>query len=270
MDILKKELAPITSKAWDAINDEAKNVLNNVLSARKFVDVSGPHGWDKGAVSLGRLNINDKGKGGVKYGVNQVQPLIEARVQFELNIWELDNIIRGEENIDLDPVKEAAKSIAKFEENAIYQGFKEGNITGLKDSSEHHPLHFPDNPDDWLKEIATGMNEFKNVGVGGPFSLVLSEDKWGEIISHIKGGQPLQNVIKSATGGSIIVSPFLKDEEGYMVSEQDGAFELTLGSDLAIGYETHNSKTIQLFITESFTFRVIDPTAFIVIRKVKS
>ncbi len=265
MDILKKELAPITSKAWDAINDEAKNVLNNVLSARKFVDVSGPHGWDKGAVSLGRLTINDKGKGNVKYGVNQVQPLIEARVQFELNIWELDNIIRGEENIDLNPVRDAAKSIAEFEENAIYQGFKEGNIEGLKASSEHHPLHFPDHPDDWLKEIATGMNEFKNVGVSGPFSLVLSEEKWGDIISHMKGGYPFQNVIKSAIGGSIIVSPFLKNG-GYMISEKDGSFELTLGSDFAIGYENHNSKTVQLFITESFTFRVLDPTAVIVIK----
>ncbi len=265
MDILRKELAPITSKAWDAINEEAKKVLNNVLSARQFVDVSGPHGLDKGAVSLGRLNINNKGAGKVKYGINQVQPLIEARVPFELNIWELDNIIRGEESIDLDPLRDAAKAIAEFEENAIYQGLKEAGITGLKDSSELNPVHFPQNADDWLKEIATGMNQFKNVGVGGPFTLVLSEEKWGEIISFMKGGHPLHSVIKSATGGSIIVSPFLKNE-GFMISEQDGSFELTLGSDLSIGYENHNSKTVQLYITESFTFRVIDPAAVIVIK----
>lgn len=264
MDILKKDLAPISSEAWGEINSEAQKVLNNVLSARKFVEVSGPHGWDYGAHSLGRLENLQK-EGNVNYGTNQVQPLIEARVPFELNIWELDNIIRGEDNIDLDPLRDAAKEIARFEENIVYGGHKQANIAGLQNSSDHNPISFPEKTEDWLKTVAEGINTFNCAGVGGPYSLVLSQEKWSDILAYIKGGQPLQNIIKNATGGSIIVSPFLK-EEGYLVAEQEDNCQLTLGSDLAIGYESHNTKTVQLFITESFTFRVIDPATVIVIQ----
>jgi uncharacterized linocin/CFP29 family protein len=39
---------------------------------------------------------------------------------------------------------------------------------------------------------------------------------------------------------------------------------MTIGQDIAIGYEHHDSKTVQLFFTESFTFRVLDDRALVV------
>jgi len=110
MDILKQSFAPISKEAWEEIYDEAKNTLSATLSARKFVDVEGPKGLDTAAVSIGKLQIPAKqSKDNVQYGIHQLLPLVETRMPFSLNIWELDNLARGSKDVDLDNVHQAAK-----------------------------------------------------------------------------------------------------------------------------------------------------------------
>jgi uncharacterized linocin/CFP29 family protein len=265
MDLLKKELAPITAEAWAEINSEAQRVFNTILSARKFVDVEGPLGWDLGAVNTGRLNVADKQDGNVSYGIAQVQPMIESRVQFNLNIWELDNVIRGAENIDLDPLRDAAKEIAKFEEKVIYQGHNKANITGLQDNSDYENLKLPANAEDWLKIVSSAIAEYKKNGVGGPFSLIVPSDKWEDIANTLIGGHTLLNIIQNTLSTSVISAPLLENE-AFLIAEQPGSFRLTLGGDLSIGYEKHDAKEVQLFLAESFTFQVIDPSAVMVVK----
>ena len=63
MDLLKRELAPITSEAWEQIDEEAQRVLKLHLAGRKLVDFSGPHGWKFGGVNTGRLDAHREGTG---------------------------------------------------------------------------------------------------------------------------------------------------------------------------------------------------------------
>ncbi len=263
MDILRKSLAPISGKAWEEINDTALDVLNSVLSARRFLDVEGPKGWDFAALSTGRIQVPANQKGGVKYGIHQVLPMVEARIPFELNIWELDNVARGAEDIDLEALENAAREIAKFEEKAIYEGFKPGNIAGLKNSSDHEAIAFPEATEDIPGAIALAVSKMKSASIEGPYSLVLSTEKWQKINSYVRG-YPLRKQLESLLGGKIIMAPYVKDT--YLVSERGGDFRLVLGQDLSIGYESHNSKTVQLYFTESFTFQVIDPAAVMLLK----
>jgi len=46
-----------------------------------------------------------------------------------------------------------------------------------------------------------------------------------------------------------------------MLTKRGGDFELILGQDLAIGYESHTQTKVKLYFTESFTFRVLEPAA---------
>ena len=55
MDLLKRQLAPITTEAWEQIDEEARRVLKLHLAGRKLVDFVGPLGWQAGAVNTGRL-----------------------------------------------------------------------------------------------------------------------------------------------------------------------------------------------------------------------
>ena len=263
MDILRKALAPISDAAWKEINETAVDVLTSVLSGRKFLDVEGPKGWDYASLSTGRIDVPANQKGAVKYGTHQVLPLVEARVPFELNIWELDNVARGAEDIDLGAMEDAAREIAKFEESAIYEGFKSGQIAGLKQSTDYEPMTFPEANEEIAGVIATAVSKMKAASIEGPYSLVLNTEKWQKIHSYVKG-YPLRKQLESLLGGKIIMAPYVKDS--YLVSERGGDFRLVIGQDLSIGYESHNNKTVQLYFTESFTFQVIDPAAVLVIK----
>ena len=263
MDILRKSMAPICDKAWEEINDNAVEVLTSVLSARKFVDVDGPKGWDFPALSLGRVHVPADQKGDVQFGVHQVLPLIETRIPFELNIWELDNVARGAKDINLDNMEEAARKLAHFEEDAIYKGFKDGGIKGIKECSDYEPLKMPADDDEIIRVISGGIAKLKAASVEGPYSLVLNTELWQRFNSSGQG-YPLRKRVETLLGGSIIMAPYIDD--AYLVSERGGDFEMVVGQDISIGYESHNQKTVQLYFTESFTFQVVDPAAVVVMK----
>lgn len=262
MDLLKKSLAPITDKAWEEINDQAKKVFSSLLTGRKIADFDGPHGPGHSSVALGRIDVpKNQSKNAVHYGVHKIQPMLELRVNFRLNIWELDNIIRGAEDVDLEPMEKAAEQIAEFEENAIYHGFKKGQITGLKEESAFDIVKFPETQEEIVNVISDGTAKMQEAYVEGPYNLVLPPQKWELLLSMIKG-YPLTNYIENIIGGKIIAAPKLK--ESYLISTRGGDFRLTVGQDLAIGYDHHDNKEVELFFTESFTFRVIEPAAVMV------
>lgn len=262
MDILRTSLAPICTAAWKEINQTAIDALSTALSARKVVDVEGPMGLQYAALPIGRINVPDNQPGELKYGIHQVLPLVEARIPFELNIWELDNAARGANDINLDALEEAVAKIAQFEESVIYEGFNDAYIKGLKDSSFCKPIPFPENQKEVLGAITHALADFKLNSVAGPYSLVVNSEKW-QAINSIVDGYPLRKQLENLLGGSIILAPHVKDS--FIISQRGGDFRLVIGQDVSIGYDSHNSKTVKLYLTESFTFQVIEPKAVAVL-----
>jgi len=65
-------------------------------------------------------------------------------------------------------------------------------------------------------------------------------------------------------GGKIITTPRIED--ALVVSERGGDFKLILGQDLSIGYEDREKDAVRLFITETFTFQVVNPEALILLK----
>jgi uncharacterized linocin/CFP29 family protein len=106
MDILKRNLAPITEDAWEQIEETASTVLKTCLTARHIVDFEGPKGWALSAVPLGTLEQRSQ-EDGVDFVVRAFQPLVEVRAGFTLGIWNLDDASRGNDAIDLAPLEEA-------------------------------------------------------------------------------------------------------------------------------------------------------------------
>jgi uncharacterized linocin/CFP29 family protein len=46
-----------------------------------------------------------------------------------------------------------------------------------------------------------------------------------------------------------------------VVSLRGGDFELTIGSDLSIGYQSHTDTRVRLYLMETMAFRVLTPEA---------
>jgi len=226
--------------------------------------VDGPNGWEHTVNTIGRLNISGKNKPGeVNYGVFNVQPLTESRVEFELDIWELDNVDRGAKDINFDALDEAAKKIAQFEEEAVYKGFKGGGITGLSETAENSVNLDTSSSGAILNTVSQTVTTLNSKAVGGPYTLIAGPKLWTALNTNSEG-YPLRDRIQKILGGNIIYNP--GNLGNFVVSTQGGDFELTIGQDLSIGYMSHTSTSVKLFLTETFTFRVIAPEAAVVLK----
>lgn len=251
--MLFRELAPISEDTWQEMDKRAKEVIKSYLSARASLRVLGPMGPDYNVISEGRL-VGIQKKDGVDFGVYHVQPLVEARVEFEMDRWELNNIARGARDIDYGPLEEAAKELALFEEKAIFYGLEEGGIQGLKPKS-FVELDFGSDGESILGAITQGVIELRKNYEKGKLDLIVGEDFYRLLYS--KGGSyPLIKQVEDAIGGKVALSHLL--EGGFLLPQDHEDLELTLARDYSIGYQAHSERMIRFFITLSFSFRVLD------------
>ena len=266
-DLLKRRHAPITDEAWKQIDDEAKRVLELHLAGRKFVDFDGPHGWAYGALNTGRLeHIKDKANTFVGTAIREVQPLVELRAPVTLPILELDYAARGAKDLDLDAVIATAEHVAHAEDSAIFYGYKPGRITGILEASPHKPVDVK-NALDWPRALTAAKETLRQAGVNGPYALVASPDAYDEMIATGEDGYPLRKHIEeNIINSPIIWAPALKTG-ALLVTTRGGDFELSVGQDLSVGYSGRDRETVELYITETFTFRVLEDRAAIFVRR---
>lgn len=264
-DILRRSLAPVTDAAWGLIEQEARRVLRTYLTGRTVVDFHGPLGWDFAAINLGRLHIPEQhSENGVTWGVRQALPLLEIRVPFRLNQLEVDDVSRGSSNPDLHSLEEAARKMGLFEDTAIYKGFGPTGIGGMLDASSHEALTINADIEQLPGVVARAVVMMETSGVEGPYALVLSPERYQALVQCARPGYPLTRVVTDIIEGDILWSPVL--DGGVLISRRGGDFELSVGQDVSIGYVGHDRHEIELYLTESFAFRVLDPAAAVVLR----
>jgi len=267
MDLLKRKHAPLTDEAWKQVDDEARRVLKLNLAGRRLVDFSGPHGWKLGAVNTGRLTRSGEGPvAGVPSSVRVVQPLVEMRAPFTMKIAELDDAARGADDLDLDPVIAVAERVARAEDTAIFHGYKAGQIEGIVGASPHKPIDVTGILE-WPRAIVAGIETLRAAGMNGPYALALGVQAFDELDADSEDGYPLRRRIQeSHPDVSLVWAPAIQGG-AVLMSTRGGDYELTVGQDLSIGYTAHDRTDVDLYITETFTFRVLEEKAAIFLRR---
>lgn len=261
-DSLRQHLAPISDEGWKEINTQATRTIKGNLSARKLVDFSGPHGWDYGAVTLGSLKkiANPIDKASLAY-IREVRALVEVQVPFKVNIVELDNITRGGKAPDLADMLSAAQRIALIEESAVYGGFPAASITGMAECGGHKALHIGLKASDYPETFEQAILALQKSSIGGPFAIVLGTEPYRLLMAGDPDSYPVRKKVEALAKGGIHWSPAI--DGGMVISQRGGDFELTIGQDYCIGYKAHDEEAVELYFTESFTFRVLEPKACI-------
>jgi uncharacterized linocin/CFP29 family protein len=267
MDLLKRELAPILPEAWKLIDEEARRVLRLNLAGRKVVDFAGPHGWTLAAVNTGRMKLlSNQPVDEVSIGVRTVQPLVELRAPIRLDTMDLDSVARGATDPDLSAVVRTAERVARTEDLAIFYGYPDAGITGIIPSSPHAPIDVA-GAVAWPLAVVRAKEVLRAAGVGGPHALVLGPKAFDELSAGTEDGYPIRKRIeRQLIDGPLIWAPAL--DGALLLSTRGGDFELTVGQDLSIGYAYHEKHSVELYLTESFAFRVLEPAAAIVLRRV--
>ena len=265
MSILRRHLAPISPEAWEVIDDEARRVLKVSLAARKVVDFNGPKGLKKSAINVGRIEGLKNGPvQGVQAARRIVQPLIELRTSFELLRSEIDAIDRGSKDPDLEALDGAALRIAHAEDTAAFHGYEPGGIRGIIPASEHPVQRISDRYEEYPRLVAEALRLLRDAGVDGPYGIALGPRCYAGLTQATEHGYPVIELVRRLIDGPVIWAPAV--DGAVVLSLRGGDFELTVGQDLSIGYDSHDDKVVRLFLMESLTFRVMESDAAVALR----
>jgi uncharacterized linocin/CFP29 family protein len=259
---LLRDLAPISDAAWNLLDEEARERLTPALAARKLVDFSAAHGWEHSATNLGRIRpLQSAPADGVRAAQRRVLPLVELRADFTVARAELQDADRGADDVDLDALDDAARRIALAENVAVFHGWADAGITGIAEACRHESVRLSDDFDAYARHVAEGVETLLKAGIGGPYGLALGPDGYTGVIQTTEhGGFPLFDHLKKIlAGGPIVWSPGVRG--AIVLSLRGGDFLFESGQDLSIGYDSHDSEQVHLYLEESFSFRVATPEA---------
>jgi uncharacterized linocin/CFP29 family protein len=265
MDHLQRELAPISSKAWNEIDDEARRTLRRTLAGRKLVDFKGPLGWECSCIGRGRAERIAGPRQGVDAALRQTQPLVEIEVPIELPRAEVDAIARGARDADLASVVNAARAAALTEDQAVFNGFAAAGIQGMFERCAGQALPLTDDYEKYPQVVASALTWLRNQGVEGPYAIALGPRCYeGLTETTNKGGYPVINMVMQQLDGRIVWAPAV--DGAVVLSLRGGDFELSVGQDFAIGYRRHDADKVVLYLQESFTFSAFNPEAAVPLR----
>ena len=231
---------------------EATRTFKRHIAGRRVVDVSDPGGPVTAAVSTGRLVDVQAPTEGVEAHLRESKPLVRLRVPFTLSRYEIDNVERGAQDSDWDPVKEAAKKLAFIEDRAIFEGYPAASIDGIRTASSNKPLTLPDDPREIPDVITQAISELRLAGVDGPYSVLLSAEVYTKVSETTEHGYPILEHIDRLVPGDIIWAPAI--DGAFVLTTRGGDFDLQLGTDVSIGYTSHDADSVQLYLQETLTF----------------
>jgi uncharacterized linocin/CFP29 family protein len=261
MSHLLREHAPITEAGWSLIDTEARERLTPALAARKLVDFSGPRGWEHSATNLGRTRaLDDAPAQGLTAAQRHVLAVVEVRAPFSLARDELRDADRGAHDVDLSTLDEAAHRIATAENRAVLHGWEAAGITGIAQASPHDAIVLGEDCERYPRHVAEAVEALLRAGIDGPYGLALGPEAYTRVLETTEhGGYPLFDHLRKIIDGPLVWAPGVQG--AVVVSQRGGDFLFEAGEDLSIGYDRHDADAVELYLVESFTFRVATPEA---------
>jgi uncharacterized linocin/CFP29 family protein len=255
MNNLHRELAPVSAAAWTQIEEEVARTFRRSVAGRRVVDVKGPNGAAFAGVGSGHQRGIAAPQQGVGAKLREFRAVVELTVPFELQRDAIDDVERGSNDSDWQPAKDAARELAFAEDRAIFDGYKAAGIIGVREGASNPKVALPKSVADYPAAISGALEALKLAGVDGPYSVLLGADAYTALNEASDQGYPVVEHIKRIVNGEIVWAPALTG--GSVLSTRGGDFELHLGQDLSIGYQSHTDKVVKLYLRESFTFLML-------------
>lgn len=252
MNNLHRELAPISDAAWHEIEEEAARSFKRSSAGRRLVDVKGPLGLDTASVTLGHRSKIDAPADGIQAFTRHTQSLVELKVPFTVTREAIDDVDRGAQDSDWDPVVDAARDLALAEDRAIFESYAAAGISGIRSAATATPIVLPEDVRDYPEAFSAALSTLKLASVDGPYSIALAADVYNLVNETSNHGYPVREHIQRLIDGDIVWAPAITG--AFVLSTRGGDFELTIGQDVSIGYDSHDADTVNLYFQESFTF----------------
>ena len=207
MNNLHRELAPISDGAWAQIEEEAARTLKRYLAARRVVDVKEPGGSHAVCGRHGpfakyrcarRRDHRPPARGEASGRTSRA---------LQLERQDIDDVDRGANDSDWQPLKDAAKRIAFAEDRAIFDGYAGAAIEGIRQGTSNPVRTLPGEVVDYPDAVAEALSQLRLVGVNGPYSVVMGADAYTALSEASDHGYPVIQHIQRLVNEEIIWAP---------------------------------------------------------------
>ena len=252
------------------IDDEARERLLPGLAGRRLVDFSGPHGWEHSATDLGRVEAADvSAVKGIEANRRAILPLVELRAGFTVSREELRAGDRGAQDVDFEGLDAAAQRLVEAENVSVFHGWPKAGIDGIIKRSPHGAIERAKTFQTYPASVARAVELLLRNGISGPYGLALGREDYTSVVETAEhGGYPLLDHLRKILQGPIVWAPGVKG--AVVLSMRGGDFAFECGQDISVGYASHDSDTVKLYLEESYSFRVLTPEASVAISAAKA
>ena len=253
-------VGPFGAELWTAIEEAAISTARDLLSARRILNVEGPHGLGLTTVETGKEeSVPSPGDNGVQTVVSRLLPVPFIYQPFVLSTRLIAAATEMHQPLNMKPVEDAAQAVAVREEELLYSGLPDQQLPGLltvKGRNTHTGGDWS-NLDQVLDDLIAAVNILDGKGYRGPYGVALAPTLYNNLFRHYPGTELLQiqhierlctrGIVKAAIAGGVVVAP----DVGPIV----------LGQDLQVIYVNPGPAHYNFAVSESLALKIDAPDA---------
>jgi uncharacterized linocin/CFP29 family protein len=257
---LNRKSSGFTDEMWKRIDAAAIAAAQDILTARRFLDVEGPFSAGLTSVEVGTENYARPAEE-ARAAVVASRAIGVAMLQqvFDLSIRRVQGHLRMGLPLELRPVEDAAEAVAWREEELIYYGIPEHGLAGLMTAEGHSTVQIGEweQIEQALNDVIAAVDRLDHSGFRGPYALALSPSRYNKLFRRYEGSDMLQldhlsrlcekGVYKAPIDGAVVVDPRVG--------------QIDIGQDLQIGYSANDGIHFRLFASESLVLLLDEPGA---------
>jgi uncharacterized linocin/CFP29 family protein len=250
----------ITSELMRQIEAAAVSAARDVISGRRIIDVEGPYGTGLTTVEVGNDDrCREPGPQEASAVVSRALSVPMIYRRFAISRRRIAAFREMGQPLNLKAAEDAAQAVAAREEEFIYLGQPEFNLSGLLTAPGRQTIKAGnwDNVDEVLADVITAVNVLDDKGYRGPYGLALAPALYNNLFRRYPGSDLLQiehlkrlctrGIVKAAIEGCVLVAR----EVGSIV----------LGQDLQVTYLASDAAHEQFSISESLLLKIEAPDA---------
>jgi uncharacterized linocin/CFP29 family protein len=258
---LGRDEAPISGSVWEVLDGTMLEVARGELAGRRLLDIDGPYGPGLKEVPLADEEVDD----GVF--VSASMPLAFVQQPFALFTRDLAAFEREPASIDLTPLVEATRTVARKEDELVFQG--SSRTTGLLTAKGALKASLAD----WSElgaaqsDLIGAVNTLDAAGFHGPYTVALSPQRYNLLLRRFETAAVSElDVIREMADGGVYKAPGLADGGVILQAGKEFA-HIVIGQDMAIGFTGPAPGRLEFYVAESLAVRVLVPPAVCVLGK---
>lgn len=260
MDWLRRGVAPVSERTWEAIDDAVIKSAKQELAARRIADFDGPKGWNYVAEPLGTTRPGSQARSGAARGVPDVILLTELQASFVMPWTAIDAFERGARTLDTGPAEHAAREVALAEDDLAFNGGP--GSTGFLTSAASPSVGFGDwaDPGRVAGDLLASVSALDQRGIAGPYAAVLEPPRFYAYLRAAAErrlsteADRLEGLIAGIHRSAVV-------KGGALFSLRGGDVLLVVGGDLTVGYRCHDETSVHLFCVETIGAHLLTPEA---------